>query len=175
MIRLGSMLPQAFMVGITELVKMVGPEKTCILLSRIGKGLAETQGQGLEGVPEDDLHYLPICPFADEIIRFVDLFGERPEEFKAIVKYVTEKEAGNKDKVECPAMASILCLLHNAYRKKRAEMAGFETLHLASKLSIAGAKLAYNEEAIEKAGKTKQEVDRILEKGACVFKFIKKE
>ncbi len=54
-------------------------------------------------------------------------------------------------------------------------MAGFETLHLASKLSIAGAKLAYNEEAIEKAGKTKQEVDRILEKGACVFKFVKKE
>jgi len=175
MIRLGSMLPQAFMVSITELVKMVGPEKTCILLSRIGKGLAETQGAGLEGVPEDDLHYLPICPFADEIIRFVDLFGERPEEFQAIVKYVNEKEAMDKDKVECPAMASILCLLHNAYRKKRAEMAGFETLHLASKLSIAGVRLAYNEEAMEKAGKTKEDVDRILEKGACVFKFVKME
>ncbi len=175
MIRLGSMLPQAFMVSITELVEMVGPEKTCILLSRIGKGLAETQGPGLEGVPEDDLHYLPICPFADEIIRFVDLFGERPEEFQAIVKYVTEKEAMDKDKVECPAMASILCLLHNAYRKKRAEMAGFETLHLASKLSIAGIRLAYNEEAMEKAGKTKKDVDKILEKGACVFKFVKKE
>jgi len=175
MIRLGSMLPQAFMVSITELVKMVGPEKTCILLSRIGKGLAETQGAGLEGVPEDDLHYLPICPFADEIIRFVDLFGERPEEFQAIVKYVNEKEAMDKDKVECPAMASILCLLHNAYRKKRAEMAGFETLHLASKLSIAGVRLAYNEEAMEKAGKTKEDVNRILEKGACVFKFVKME
>ncbi|MCD4766787.1 MAG: hypothetical protein K8R34_09780 [Methanosarcinales archaeon] len=163
------------MVSITELVKMVGPEKTCILLSRIGKGLAETQGAGLEGVPEDDLHYLPICPFADEIIRFVDLFGERPEEFQAIVKYVNEKEAMDKDKVECPAMASILCLLHNAYRKKRAEMAGFETLHLASKLSIAGVRLAYNEEAMEKAGKTKEDVDKILEKGACVFKFVKME
>ncbi len=175
MIRLGRMLPQAFMVGITELVKMVGPEKTSILLAHIGKELAETQGAGLEGVPEDDLHYLPMCPFADEIIRFVDLFGERPEEFQVIVKYVAKKEAMNKDKVECPAMASILCLLHNAYRKKRAEMAGFETLHLASKPSIAGANLAYNEEAIEKAGKTKEEVDRILEKGACVFKFVKKE
>ena len=175
MIRLGRMLPQAFMVGITELVEMVGPEKTCILLSRIGKGLAETQGAGLEGVPEDDLHYLPMCPFADEIIRFVDLFGERPEEFQVIVKYVAEKEAMDNDKVECPAMASILCLLHNAYRKKRAEMAGFETLHLASKLSIAGVRLAYNEEAIEKAGKTKEEIDRILEKSACVFKFVKKE
>jgi len=169
------MLPQAFMVGITELVKMIGPEKTCILLSHIGRELAETQGPGLEGVPEDDLHYLPMCPFADEIIRFVDLFGERPEEFKIIVEYVAEKEARNKDEVECPAMASILCLLHNAYRKKRAEMAGFETLHLASKPSITGANLAYNEEAIKKAGQTKEEIDRILEKSACVFKFVKKE
>ena len=175
MIRLGSMLPQAFMVGITDLVQMVGPEKTCILLSQIGKELAQTQGPGLEGVPEDDLHYLPMCPFADEIIRFVDLFGERPEEFQAIVKYVTEKEAGNKDKVECPAMASILCLLHNAYRKKRAEMAGFETLHLASKPSISNTNLAYNEEAIEKAGKTKEDIDKILEKSACVFKYVKME
>ncbi len=175
MIRLGRMLPQAFMVGITDLVKMIGPEKTCILLSNIGKELAETQGPGLEGVPENDLHYLPICPFADEIIRIIDLLGERPEEFQIIVKYVTEKEVMNKDKVECPAVASILCLMHNAYRKKRAEMAGFETLHLASKLTIAGGKLAYNEEAIEKSGKTKEEVDRILEKGACVFKFVKKE
>lgn len=175
MIRLGSMLPQAFMVGITELVKTIGPGKTCILLSHIGKELAETQGAGLEGVPENDLHYLPMCPFADEIIRFVDLFGERPEEFKTIVEYVAEKEAMNKDKVECPAMASILCLMHNAYRKKRAEMAGFETLHIASKPSITGAKLAYNDEAMEKAGKTKEEIDRILEKGACVFKFVKKE
>lgn len=175
MIRLGRMLPQAFMVSITELVNMLGPEKTCILLSRIGKGLAETQGAGLEGVPEDDLHYLPMCPFANEIIHFIDLFGERPEEFQTIVKYVTEKEYMDEDKVECPAMASILCLLHNAYRKKRADMAGFETLHLASKLSIAGGKLAYNEVAIEKAGTTKQEIDTILEKGACVFKFVKKE
>lgn len=175
MIRLGRMMPQAFMVGITDLVKMIGPEKTCILLSNIGKKLAETQGPGLEGVPENDLHYLPICPFADEIIRIIDLLGERPEEFQIIVKYVTEKEARNKDKVECPAVASILCLMHNAYRKKRAEMAGFETLHLASKLSIGGARLAYNEEAMEKAGKTKEEIDRILEKGACVFKFVKKE
>ncbi len=91
------------------------------------------------------------------------------------MEYVAEKEAMNKDKVECPAMASILCLMHNAYRKKRAEMAGFETLHLASKPSIAGAKLVYNEEAMEKSGKTKEEIDRILEKGACVFKFVKKE
>jgi len=169
------MLPQAFMVGITELVQMVGPEKTSILLAHIGKELAETQGAGLEGVPEDDLHYLPMCPFADEIIRFVDLFGEKPEEFKIIVEYVAKKEAMDNDKVECPAMASILCLLHNAYRKKRAEMAGFETLHLASKPSISNTKLAYNEEAIKKAGKTKEEIDKILEKGACVFKFVKKE
>jgi hypothetical protein len=91
------------------------------------------------------------------------------------VKYVAEKEAMDKDKVECPAVASILCLLHNAYRKKRAEMAGFETLHLASKPSISNNNLAYNEEAIKKAGTTKEEVDRILEKGACVFKFVKKE
>jgi hypothetical protein len=54
-------------------------------------------------------------------------------------------------------------------------MAGFETLHLASKPSISNTNLAYNEEAIKKAGQTKEEVDRILEKGACVFKFVKKE
>ncbi len=34
---------------------------------------------------------------------------------------------------------------------------------------------AYNEEAIKVAGITKEEVDNILQKGSCIFKFIKKE
>ena len=40
MIRLGSMLPQAFMIGIMEMVNLVGPEKTCKWLTYIGKEMA---------------------------------------------------------------------------------------------------------------------------------------
>ncbi len=115
MIRLGSMLPQAFLIGITDLVDLIGAEKTVKWLIRIGSELGETQGSGLEGAPEGDLNYLPMCPFSDELIRYVDMFGERPEEFKTIVDYINEREAANKDKVECPAVASVLCLLHHAF------------------------------------------------------------
>ncbi|MCK4928243.1 MAG: hypothetical protein KAR76_00760 [Methanosarcinales archaeon] len=175
MIRLGSMLPQAFMIGITDLVDMIGAEKTVKWLITIGRELGENQGPGLEGAPEGDLNYLPICPFADELVRFIDMFGERPEEYNTIVEYVKEREAADKDKVECPAVASVLCLMHHAYRVKRAEMAGYSTLHLACKSVVTDNKPVYNEEAIEKAGVTKEDVDKILEKGVCVFKFVKEE
>jgi hypothetical protein len=175
MIRLGSMLPQAFLIGITDLVNLIGAEKTVKWLIGIGKELGETQGSGLEGAPEGDLNYVPMCPFSDELIRYVDMFGERPEEFKTIVEYVNEREAANKDKVECPAVSSVLCLLHHAYRVKRAEMAGQKTLHLACKSPLTDSNPAYNEEAIAEAGVTKEDVDKIMEKGCCVFKFVKEE
>ena len=175
MIRLGSMLPQAFLIGITDLVDLIGAEKTVKWLIRIGTELGETQGSGLEGAPEGDLNYLPMCPFSDELIRYIDMFGERPEEFKMIVDYIKEREAANKDKVECPAVSNVLCLLHHAYRVKRAEMAGQKTLHLACKSPLTGRDPAYNEEAIAEAGVTKEDVDKILEKGVCVFKFVKEE
>lgn len=175
MIRLGNMLPQGFLIGIMDLVDQIGPKKTSEWLTGIGEKLGETQGPGLEGAPEGDLNYLPLCPFYDELIRFIDLFGDRPEEFKRITEYVQEHEASNKEKVECPAVANTLCLLHHGYRKKRAEMAGAETLHLACRCSVSEVPSAYNMEAIEKAGVTKEDVDRILEKGVCVFKFIKME
>lgn len=175
MIRLGSMLPQAFMIGIIEMVNEDGPEKTARWLTNIGKEMAKTQGPGLEGSPLDGLNYLPLCPFADELIRFIDIFGEHPEEFLKIMQYAKKREAEDKNKVECPAVATFICLLHNAYRKKRAKMAGYETIHLACKAIMPGAPTAYNEEAIKVAGITKEEVDNILQKGSCVFKFIKKE
>ena len=175
MIRLGNMLPQGFLIGIMDLVNIMGPEKTSEWLTRIGEKLGETQGPGFEGAPEGDLNYLPMCPFTDELIRFIDMFGDRPEEFKRVVEYVKEREASNEDKVECPAIVNTLCLLHHGYRKKRAEMAGAETLHLACRCSIPEVPPAYNMEAIEKAGVTKEDVDKILEKGVCVFKFVKKE
>ncbi|NIA03135.1 MAG: hypothetical protein GWP12_01140 [Nitrospirae bacterium] len=175
MIRLGNMLPQGFLIGIVDLVNIIGPEKTSEWLIRIGKELGETQGPGFEGAPEGDLNYLPMCPFTDELVRFMDMFGDKPEEFKRVVEYIKEREASNKEKVECPAVVNTLCLLHHGYRKKRAEMAGAETLHLASRCSIPEVAYAYNMEAIEKAGVTKEDVDKILEKGVCVFKFVKKE
>jgi len=175
MIRLDSMLPQAFMIGIIEMVNEDGPEKTTKWLTNIGKEMAKTQGSGLEGNPLDGLNYLPLCPFADELIRFIDIFGEHPEEFLKIVQYVAEREAEDKNKVECPAVANILCLLHNAYRKKRARMAGYETLHLASKSLLPNVLPAYNEEAIKVAGVSREQVDELLKKGTCIFKFIKKE
>ncbi|MCK4937340.1 MAG: hypothetical protein KAR85_01905 [Methanosarcinales archaeon] len=175
MIRLGSMLPQAFLIGITDLVDLIGAEMTVEWLIRIGTELGETQGPGLEGDPEGDLNYLPMCPFSHELIRYIDMFGERPEGFKIIVDYVKEREAADEDKVECPAVSSVLCLLHHAYRVKRAEMAGQKTLHLACKSPLTGSKTAYNEEAIEKAGVTKKDVDKIMEKSICVFKFVKEE
>ncbi|MDF1530975.1 MAG: hypothetical protein P1P72_01450 [ANME-2 cluster archaeon] len=175
MIRLGSMLPQAFMVGISDLVDMVGPEMTVKWLIQIGRDLAETQGSGLEGDPEGDLNYITICPFSDELIRFIDMFGERPEEYHRIVEYVHERENEDKDKTECPAVASVLCIMHNAYRAKRAEMAGMKTLHLACKSPVTGNIPVYNEEAIAEAGVSKEDVDTLLNKGVCIFKFIKED
>jgi hypothetical protein len=176
MIRLASMLPQALMIGIIEMVNKVGPEQTSKWLTYIGNEMALTQGPGLEGDPDDlDLNYLPLCPFANELLKFFDLFGERPEEFKKITEYVTEREAINKNKVEYPAVSNILCLLHNAYRKKRALMAGYETLHLASCSPLPNVLPAYNEEAIKAAGISREQVDELLKKGVCIFKFIKTE
>lgn len=175
MIRLGSMMPQAFMVGIMELVNMIGAEKTCDWLIKIGEELAITQGPGFEGAPANDLNYLPMCPFSDELIRFIDMFGERPDEYKMIVDCITERETADKEKVECPAVANTLCLLHHGYRSKRAKMAGAKTLHLACKCSIPDAPPVYNEEAIRKAEVTKEEVDKLLEKGVCIFKFVKED
>lgn len=175
MIRLGSMLPQAFMIGISDLVDTVGPEMTVKWLIRIGRELAETQGPGLEGDPAGDLNYLLLNPFSDEVIRFIDMFGERPEEYQRIDEYVKEREKENKDIVECPAVASVICIMHHAYRVRRAEMAGMKTLHLACRSPATGNIPVYNEEAIAKAGVSKEDVDSILENGMCVFKFIKED
>lgn len=175
MIRLGSLLPQAFMVGIAQLVDMMGTEKAVDWLIFIGEELAKTQGPGFEGAPENSLNYLPLCPFTDELVRFVDLFGERPEEYRKILEYVKEKKMDEKEKIKFPAVSTTLCLIHHAYRSRRAQLAGAETLHLACKCSVTDAPPVYNEEAIAAAGVSKEKVEKILEKGVCVFKFVKTE
>lgn len=171
MIRLEKALPKTFLLGIVELVDLIGAEKTCEWLQIIGKQLAETEGAGFEGAREGDLNYLPICPFANELQEFIEMYGKRPEQFYEIINKLSETKYQTEKKAECPAIASILCIMHDSYRRRRAELAGKKVLHLACHSKVTS-RLAYNENAIKAAGLTKSDVDKLLKKSTCIFKYV---
>jgi len=171
MIRLSSMLPKAFLIGIIELVDEAGPENTCRWMQAIGEKLGEGEGAGFEGAREDDINYMPLCPFANEVIEFVEMYGERPSQFMDIIRCANERRDKSKSGWEYPAISNIFCMLHHSYRRKRAKMADADILHLGCKSPLTEI-TAYNEKAIEKAGMTRDDVDTILENSICVFKIV---
>lgn len=170
MIRLSSMMPKAFLMGIVELVDMVGPEEADKWMMSIGKKLGEKEGPGVEGAREDGINFMPICPFANEVVEFVDMEGGRPSQFMDIIKHTNKARDESDRGWEFPAISNIFCILHHSYRKHRAEMAGDKMLHLGCKSPLSAA-VAYNDKAIEKAGMSRDDVDKVLEKSVCVFKI----
>ena len=170
MIRLSSLMPKAFFMGIVELVDMVGPEKTDRWILSIGEKLGEREGPGIEGARENSINYMPICPFANELIEFVEISGERPPQFMDIIKHTNKMREESGRGWEFPAISNIFCILHNSYRKQRAEMAGSKMLHLGCRSPLTKT-IVYNDKAIEKAGMSRDDVDKVLEKSVCVFKI----
>ena len=170
MIRLSSLMPKAFLMGIVELVDIIGPEKTDQWIMSIGKKLGEREGPGVEGARENSINYMPICPFANELIEFMEMNGERPPQFMDIIRHTNKLRKGSDMGWEFPAISNIFCIFHHSYRKHRAEMAGNEMLHLGC-ISPLTKMIVYNDKAIEKAGMSRDDVDKVLEKSVCVFKI----
>jgi hypothetical protein len=81
--------------------------------------------------------------------------------------YLECPKAGGIDK---PACGNIMCILHYAYRKKRGELAGKKLFHLAARSHLTGEPV-FNEEAIKAVGKTKKEIEELLQESACVFAY----
>ncbi len=176
MIRLKNILPKAFLIGIVDMVEISGVEKTCKWLNSIGIELAEIEGPGFEGAWEDDINYLPICPFGNELIDFANIYGQTPPQFTELIEHVNELKARSDRPWDYPALSCVLGILQNSYNTHRALLADAHIYNVCSKSAVNNIKV-YNEEAIEKAGMTKDQVSRILDHGFCVYKveYIKKE
>ncbi|WP_292486015.1 hypothetical protein [Methanohalobium sp.] len=172
MIRLENMLPKALLTGVLKMVDLDGPEKTLKWLEGIGKDLAEIEGAGFEGARDNNILYLPICPFGGELIEFIEIYGGQPAQFKQVIEVSDNKRDNSDNPWDFPALSNILGVLHYSYVKRRAEMAGFKIFNLGCRSPMKDSDyIAYNEQAIEKVNMTKEEVDKYLEKAYCVFKI----
>ncbi len=170
MIRLENMLPKAFLIGLVEMVDLVGPEKTYKWLEAIGEKMGEIEGPGFEGAREDEINYLPVCPFGNVVIDFIQIYGERPPQFIEIINYSNEMKSKSEDGWKYPALTSVIGVMHFSYSRKRAELADSLLLNVGSKSPITNT-IEYNDKAIEKAGMTREEVDSYLEKAYYVYKI----
>ncbi|WP_407356977.1 hypothetical protein [Methanolobus sp. WCC5] len=169
MIRLKNILPKAFLIAVVEMVNMDGVEKTYTLLNSIGSELADIEGPGFEGAWEDDINYLPICPFGNELIDFNNIYGETPHQFTELINYVNKLKEESEEPWNFPALSSVLGILQYSYTHRRAELAEAKIYNVGSKSAVNNIKV-YNEEAIEKTGMTKESVSEILNHAFCVYK-----
>ncbi len=153
---------EAFLMAIIEGVRKDGPEKTFEWIEHVADNLGEKEGPGLEGDPKGSLNCLHICPFANALQEFLIKYGETPPEFMALLD--------SADRDDTFAASNVFCIFHHTIRTKRAELAGRKVYHLASSAN-AERKTAYNEKAIEAANMTKADIDELMEKTVCVFKY----
>ncbi|MHC1583011.1 MAG: hypothetical protein ACXQT5_08605, partial [Candidatus Syntropharchaeia archaeon] len=72
--------------------------------------------------------------------------------------------------VDKPACADIICIMHHAYMKKRAELAGKKFFHLAARY-LPTSEIIFNEKGIKELGKKKEEIEKLMENAACVFMY----
>ncbi len=158
----------SFMLGIIELNNLLGSESLYNWLTKIGERIAELEGKGIEGKKIDDVHYLPTCPFVS-VFHYSSFYEQLPKSGDAYVD-LEELKMKKEQKADGAALANIFCIMHHAYRKKRAELAGKKVFHLAAKSHLTD-KPVFNEKAIERCGKSREEIEKILEIGVCVFKY----
>ena len=161
-------MTKAFLLGIHELEKQVGPEETDQWMRNIGEKLAEAEGAGLMGEQKGDLYYFPICLFAPKLNEFIEDMGESPEGHKEILEFVKARYQGPKG----PAAVNVCCSMCHAYRKKRGQLGGKkDLLHLGAKYRVTE-EVAYSDEAIKKSGHTKEEIKEMLDKFDCVCMYL---
>jgi hypothetical protein len=154
------LLVDAFLLAIIEEVRKRGARNTIVWIETIAARLGEREGPGLEGDPMGGVNGLPICPFFNLVTEFTEKCGGEPPEFKELV-----------DTSKNMAVSNIFCIFHHRLRAKRAEQAGkSQALHLASNANAQG-ETVYDEDAIVRAGLSKTEVDELMKKATCVFKF----
>ncbi|MBE0517144.1 MAG: hypothetical protein IBX41_07145 [Methanophagales archaeon] len=157
----------SFIVGMIELHNLFGSESLYEWVKKIGERIAEVEGKGIEGKKINDVHYLPICPLAASYhfasnYEVLSKSGETP--------YANLEELQKEQTAEDAALGSILCVMHHAYRKKRAELADKRIFHLAARSHLTNEPV-FNEKAIERCGKRKEEIEKILDFGACIFNY----
>ncbi len=176
MIRLKNILPKAFLIGIVEMVDISGVQKTHQWITSIGVKLADIEGPGFEGAWEDDINFLPICPFGNELIDFNNIYGETPSQFNALINFVNKLKEESDEPWNFPALSSVLGILQNSYSKRRAELADARIYNVGSKSVVNNVKV-YNEEAIEKTRMTKEQVSELLDRSFCVYRveYLEKE
>jgi hypothetical protein len=156
----------SFIIGMIELNNLVGAESLYDWLKRIGERIAELEGRGIEGKKVDDVYYLPICPLASAF-QYASHHGELS---KSGMAHADLEALQKEQKADDAALGSILCVMHHAYRKKRAELADKRVFHLAARSHLT-TEPVFNEKAMERCGKKREEIEKILDLGVCIFKY----
>ncbi|UGV41739.1 hypothetical protein J7W08_05540 [Methanococcoides orientis] len=176
MIRIENMISRAFLIGIIKMVDKNGVQNALEWLREIGEELAEIEGPGFEGAREDDINYLPVCPFSNTLLDFIAIYGERPSQFVELVNLSNKQMREAEDGWEYPALTTVTGILHHSYIKRRGKLAGVELLNVGSRCPRTN-NIVYNEKALEKANMTKEDVDKYLEKAyyVCKINYLKKE
>ncbi|MHC1635477.1 MAG: hypothetical protein ACXQTS_02485, partial [Candidatus Methanospirareceae archaeon] len=156
-------LAKIFLLGAIEINNTLGAKVLYEWLRSIGERLGEIEGKGIEGRKSGELHYMPICPFVTllESIHYREVLPREGDKYAMLPR--------DKD-VNGPACADIICIMHHAYRRKRAELAGKRVFHLAARSPLTG-EVVFNEEAMKEVGKDKKEVEELLKRAACVFLY----
>lgn len=156
----------SFILGMIELNNLFGSESLYDWLKRIGERIAELEGKGIEGKKTGDVYYLPTCPLAS-VFHYA---SHHDELSKSGEVYADLEELKKEQKAEDAALASMLCIMHHAYRKKRAELADKRIFHLAARSHLTDEPV-FNEKALERCGKRREDIEKILDFGVCVFKY----
>ena len=157
-------LVKVILIGVIEMSNRMGAQALYDWLQAIGERLGEMEGKGIEGVKCGDLHYEPLCPLATllDIEHYYDVLPKSADEYP-----ICKIDRG----ADKPACADIICIIHHAYLRKRAELAGKKFFHLAAKSPTTG-EIVFNEEAIKAVGKNKDEIKALMEeKAVCVFMY----
>lgn len=154
---------KAFIIGAIEVNNRMGGEALYDWLWAIGDRLGELEGGGIEGRKSGDLYYDPICPLKVQLEteHYFDILSKRGD------SYLECPREGGIDK---PACGDIMCIMHYAYRRKRGELAGKKVFHLMARSHLTEDPI-FNEDAIKAAGKTKKDIEDLMQESACIFAY----
>ena len=161
-------MTKAFLVGVHEMEKKMGPEFTDEWMRKIGERLAEFEGPGIMGEESDGLYCFRICLFAPKLDEFLEEVGCCPEGHEEILEYVKVRDRGPKG----PAAVNVCCSMCHAYRKRRGKLSGkSDLLHLGARYKLTGDE-NINKEAIKKSGRKLKDVEALLKKFDCINLYV---
>jgi len=157
----------AFIAGMIEVANSYGHQEFKNWLESIGVRLAELEGPGVEGKVKGTVNYSLSCPLY-AIFEIPETFEALPGEENGYIDLELLK--GERPEEEAAA-SSVFCIMHHAQRIRRAELAGKNFYHLASRMSASDDPV-FNDAAIELLGINKGDIEALLDEGAfCIFKY----